>query len=459
MHNPEQMESFQEKITTSMLARIRARREPSHPGDGCPLAPTAAVPPAKLREVTFADFHEVAKLKQRNGLAADSIENWDRLWRRNPALLAGNTPSPMGWVLEANGGVVGYMGSIPLRCRYGDRTLNAVTSHGFAVDISYRAVAVSLAAAFYRQKSVDLFLSTSAIEASGKIALAFRCSTLPQPDYDTVLFWVLRPYAFAKGLMKKLDVRALLAPLGGVLGALAISGDKALRKRRPAQNDMTRPVSEVGLDVIGHDFAQFWISKLRENSGTRRIFADRTPEALRWHFEIPGDRGSVRVLCCHKDGRLDGYAVVRNDIDPESGLRKSMIADMIALDDDESVIQSLWVAAYRSAERAGCDILEVQGFPPHIRAMSSKWLPYQRKYPAHPYYFKATDLQLHAELSHAEGWYACPFDGDATLIRPSYSIPAAAINPARQEEIKAQSSLAFQPPATERTEFVEGHSS
>ena len=446
------MASFQEEIAASLLARIRSRRQPKHPGGALPLEPTAVVPRAKLREATFADFHEVAKLKERGGMAADSIENWDRLWRRNPVLAAGEASNPMGWVLEANGGVVGYMGSIPLQCRYGSRTLTAVSSHGFVVDPPYRAVAVSLASAFYRQKSVDLFLSTSAIEASGKIALAFRCSTLPQPDYDTMLFWVLRPYAFAKGVMKKLEVRPLLASVGGVFAALAVGSEKALRQRRPTQADATQPVSEAGLDAIGDDFQEFWTDKLKEKPEPPRLFADRRPAAIRWHFEIPGDRGSVRVLCCHKDGKLEGYAVVRNDIDAESGLRKSMIADMIARQDDEAVIQSLWVAAYQYSERVGSDILEVQGFPTNIRAVSSKWRPYQRKYPAHPYYFKATDPKLHAELSHAEAWYACPFDGDATLIRPSYSNPAAPINPGRQEELAAQNSLAFRPPATERTE-------
>ncbi len=445
------MASFQEKITTSILARIRARREPNHPVGGRPLAPTAVVAPAKLREVTFADFNEVAKLKERNGLAADSVENWDRLWRRNPALLRGNMPRPMGWVLEANGGVVGYMGSIPLQCRYGDRTLNAVSSHGFTVDPPYRALAVSLPAAFYRQKSVDLFLTTSAIEASGKIALAFRCLTLPQPDYDSVLFWVLRPYAFATGVMKKLELRPLLATVGGVLAALAVSSDTALRHRKPTQADATRSVSEAGLGAIGDDVDELWGETVKEKSETPRLFADRTPAALRWHFEIPGDRGSVRVLRCHKDGKLDGYAVVRSDIDPESGLRKSMIADMIAREDDEAVIQSLWVAAYQYAERAGSDVLEVLGFPNYIRAASSKWRPYQRKYPAHPYYFKAVDPKLHAELSHGEAWYACPFDGDATLIRPSYSNSATPLSPARQED-PTQSSLAFQASATDRTE-------
>jgi hypothetical protein len=376
-------------------------------------------------------------------MAADSIENWNRLWRRNPALVAGEASRPMGWVLEANGRVVGYMGSIPLQCHYGSRILRAVSAHGFVADPPYRALAVSLAAAFYRQKSVDLFLSTSAIEASGKIALAFRCSTLPQPDYDTVLFWVLRPYAFAQGLMKKLGVRPLLAPAGRVLAALAVGTDKALRHRKPTQADATRSVSDVGLDAIADDFQKFWTEKLKERPDRPRLFADRTPAAIRWHFNIPGDRGSVRVLCCHKDGKLEGYAVVRNDLDPESGLRKSMIADMIAHEDDEAVIQSLWVAAYQYSERAGNDILEVQGFPPNIRAVSSKWRPYQRKYPAHPYFFKAVDPELHAELSHGGAWYACPFDGDATLIRPSYATPAAKISPARQDGPTAPSPAAF----------------
>lgn len=445
------MTFFQEKITASILARIRARREPAPESEQICCSPTTAMPPAKLREVTFADFHEVAKLKERNGMAADSIENWDRLWRHNPALPASDITRPMGWLLEANGGVVGYFGNISLQCRYGNRTLNAVTSHGFAVDPPYRAVAVSLAAAFYRQNSVDLFLSTSAIEASGKIALAFRCSTLPQPDYDTVLFWVLRPYSFSKGLMKKLDVRPLLAPAAGFLAALAAGSDKILRHCAPRETDALRSISEAGLEAIGDDFQELWTSKLKETHGKSRVFADRAPATLRWHFEIPGDRGSVRVLCCHNNGKLDGYAIVRNDIDPENGLRKSMIADMIAREDDEKVIQSLWAAAYQYAVHTESDILEVQGFPTHIRTTGFKWRPYQRKYPAHPYFFKAVDPKLHAELCHAEAWYACPFDGDATLIRPSYSRSAAPLNPA-QQKVPTQSSVTFRAPAAKRTE-------
>jgi len=64
--------------------------------------------------------------------------------------------------------------------------------------------------------------------------------------------------------------------------------------------------------------------------------------------------------------------------------------------------------------------LEVQGFPSNIREVSHPWHPYRRKYPACPYNYKAADPVLHSELNNPAVWYACPYDGDATLVRASY---------------------------------------
>jgi hypothetical protein len=360
----------------------------------------------------------VAKLKARSGIVADSPENWNRLWRANPALAGGSANRPIGWVLDADREIVGYLGNISLQCRYGEKTLSAAATHGFCADPPYRAVSFSLASAFYRQKSVDFFVSSSAIEVSGKMALAFKCAAVPQPDYDTVLLWVLRPYSFARILVKKLDVRPVLAPIVTAVVGLAVATDKILRRRRPRLTSTALTVSESGIDAIDGEIAALWTDKLKEGT---RFYADRTPEALRWHFEIPGDRGSVRVLRCYENGKLTGYAVVRSDEDPRDGIRRSIIADLIARQDNPAIVQALWVVAYQHAKAIGSDILEVQGFPSNIREVSSVWRPYRRKYPACPYYYKATDPVLHKELSDPAAWYACPFDGDATLIRPSYS--------------------------------------
>jgi hypothetical protein len=420
---------FKEKIATMILTRIRERRKSGSASEKEPRS--LAVAPATLREAAFSDFDEVVKLKERSGLHEDSIENWNRLWRDNPALLQSKVDRPIGWVLEADGAVVGYLGNISLQCSYGDRTLTAVAATGFVVDPPYRAVALSLAAAFYRQKAVDLYLSTSAIPATGSMALVFKCAALPQPDYDTVLFWVLRPYPFAQVFTKKLSLGALLSLIGSIFVAFAIGGDTILRRRKPKRSTIPVAVSEIGPDALGSDFQALWTEIRTERP---RLFADRAPATLRWHFEIPGDMGSVRVLCCHKDGKLDGYAVVRSDTDRQNGLRKSIIADMVARQDDPVVIQALWVAAYEHAKSLGSHVLEVQGFPANIRAVCSDWRPYRRKYPACPYYYKAVDPLLHTALGDAADWYACPFDGDATLIRPSYPNSAPQISLEQQME-------------------------
>ncbi len=412
------MIAIEKTITRTILNRIRARRAESSAAHG-ELRGAGAVAPAKIREARFSDFPAVAKLKERGGLNADSLENWERLWRHNPALMHDNGEHPMGWVLEADGSVVGYLGNISLLYHYGDRTLTAATAHGLVVDPAYRALGLTLVAAYFRQKSVDVFVSTTAIEAVGKIALAFKSSALPQPDYDTALFWVLRPVGFARALAIKLKVNSTLSQIGTLLIALAVGADKIVRRRWPRQSAVPFTVSEIGVDEIGDEFQALWAEKQKEGL---RLLADHSPTALRWHFTIPGDRGSARVLCCYKNAELVGYAVVRSDTNQENSLRTSIIADLVAKGDDPEIVKALWAVAYEVAKRVGSHVLEVLGFPPGIRQVGLQWNPYRRKYPACPFYYKANDPALHQALADGAVWYASPFDGDASLIRPSYPV-------------------------------------
>jgi hypothetical protein len=436
------MGSLQEKLSAAILSRIRKnqassagrdrRQGQADHGQRAQAQVASKVPPAKLREATFADFDGIARLKRRCGIVADSPENWHRLWKANPALAEETAAHPMGWVLDAEGEIVGYLGNIFLRCQFGRRTLTAAATHGFSVDPPYRAVAFSLASAFYRQKSVDLYISSSAIEATGKMGLALKAAALPQPDYDTVLFWVLRPHSFARTLVKKLDLKPVLSPIASAAGAIGVMADKLVRRRRPRYDSTTLTVKEGGIETFGSEIEALCAERLTTDT---KVYAERSAVVLRWHFEIPGDRGSVRVLRCYESEKLRGYAVVRNDVDPDDGVRRSIIADLIAQQDDPEVVRALWAAAYEHAKAAGSEILEVQGFPSHIREVSNAWLPYRRKYTASPYYYKATDPELHKILSDPAAWYACPFDGDATLIRPSYSTSAVyhSAEPAREQ--------------------------
>jgi hypothetical protein len=91
------------------------------------------------------------------------------------------------------------------------------------------------------------------------------------------------------------------------------------------------------------------------------------------------------------------------------------LADLIADNHNPLVIQQLFTAAYNYSKASSSDVLEVVGFPSAVRKVLNRWKPYTREYPACPYYFKARDKDLHQQLQSPSVWYACPYDGDATL--------------------------------------------
>jgi hypothetical protein len=404
---------MEERVVNTILSRIRLRRRlPAHPDPHRIAHSGAARESVKLREATFSDFSGVLELKRRCGLPPDSLQNWERMWRRNPALRQVPSQRPMGWILESEGRPVGYHGNISLSYRYADRTLTAATGVGFAVDPAYRALSLSLVAAFYGQKAVDLYLTTTAIESVGKIARAFKSDPLPQADYETVLFWVLQPYHFTQAVVKKLRLSPALSRLGALAGSLLVGADKVCRRRWPRQNTTGFAFSEINPDQIGDEFQSLWMEKVNE---APRLLADRTPAVLRWHFDIPPDAGTARILCCHKDQSLVGYAAMISEQDPASGLRRSMVADLLVKQDDPEIVSALLGAAYEHAKRMGSHVLEVLGFPAGIRKVCAQWNSYRRSYPACPFYFRAADPALHKTLLNGGAWYATPFDGDTTL--------------------------------------------
>ena len=306
------------------------------------------------------------------------------------------------------------MGNISQRYCYGDRTLAAVTSSGFVVEPDFRMFGVNLARAFHRQKGVDLFLTTTAIESVGKIAQAFKCDALPQVDYDTILFWALRPYGFSRAVMYKLDLGPTLSFVGSAAGSLLVAGDRVIRRRWPNSGRVSGlNVRAINARDIGEDFDTLWAEKIRERP---RLLADRSSTSLRWHFDVPGDKGSARVLCCYRGKELLGYAVVRHaPASKPTGLRRSLIADTFVKLDNPDAVKALWSVAYDEAKRSGSDVLEILGHPGEIRKNCLGWGPYLRRYPACPFYYRADDLELHKDLLKGTAWYASPFDGDTTL--------------------------------------------
>jgi hypothetical protein len=407
------MRPIENRIVSVALARIRRHRTTQADRRGKTVVNPDRPRTARRRTVQFADFEAVADLKRRQGLRLDSTANWQRLWQENPVLRANSKTPRLGWVLEADDGVVGYLGSIPLLYQFGDRTLSAVATTSLAVDPSYRALTPSLVGPFFHQEDVDLYLATTATDVAGRIAKAFKGEFVPQREYGTVLFWVLNPLRFASALQKRMGVPGVLGGISKTLISAALCGDRVVRARRPRCPTNGLRVTDIHPRDIDEEFEGLWIRKLAEG---KRLLALRTPAVLRWHFDIPGDCRVTRVLCCHSGGRLRGYAVVQTETEDGTGLCRSTVADLLVENDDLSVVTRLLVEVYEHAKSVGGDVLEVLGFPPVIRNVCLAWAPYSRAYPQCPFLYRAAERGLREELAHENAWYAGPYDGDTTIV-------------------------------------------
>ena len=71
-----------------------------------------------IREAQFADCQAVLKLQRSVGYLGILQEDWNWLWEENPAYSSASPKMPIGWVMEANGEIVGYLGNLPSSYRY-----------------------------------------------------------------------------------------------------------------------------------------------------------------------------------------------------------------------------------------------------------------------------------------------------------------------------------------------------
>ena len=370
-----------------------------------------------VRDAVLSDGDAVQKLQEDVGIPVRPGLDWPRLWRDNPAWLASGQDSRIGWALESQGEIVGFLGSIPLLYQYGDRTLTAAAAAWFAVRVQYRGYGLALTSAFFKQDNVDLWLNTTANESSGKIFHAFHAHPVPQEGYTTAYFWVLQAHPFLKSAIRKVTRREGIARIGGALASPLLWADTAIRRRKPSLGNSRRSSTAVDIGLmdvpdLDEEFDELWTRKLTES---KRLLALRTSEMLRWHFDRSETDEKIKVLCARQDGRLIGYAITAREHLIDLDLIRTRIVDIFVEQDDPEIVDRLLLAAHEHATQDGSHVLEVIGFPNNIRERFLPGKPYTRSLPNCTYFYRVLDEGLEKDLEGSEVWYASLFDGDASL--------------------------------------------
>jgi hypothetical protein len=361
-----------------------------------------------IRTATFDDYAAIHDLKQRYGFTTTkTFEEWKHVWQCNPVLAKRTEPLPLGWALEHDAKLVGFLGNIPTFCSFAGRRLLATTANSWVVDESYRSQSLALLKRYLGQREVDLFFNTTARIPSGRIWEALGAKRLPLSCYQDVLSWITAPREVVRALLISKNIPAA--------GALSFSLGLALRiglLSRPTKRRKGQGVREVaGFDSR---FDDFW-NELRQ--GSTKLLSWRDAETLNWHFKCALAAKRARILILEANGRMIAYAVLYRQDNLEFGFKKYRIADFQCLDKSE-IEQAFGALLGHGLDlccQEGVHMLQAIGFAPEKRAVFERFGPLKRKMETWPFYFKSRHAEIETALSAATAWDPCLYDGDGSL--------------------------------------------
>jgi len=364
--------------------------------------------PPVLRNARFEDYAQIARLEVANDLQAQPEADWRSVWLDNPLWPRLSGKWPMGRVLEdAGGAIVGSVMNVPSLYRFRGRELICANGRAWVAAPEYRGFALILMDEYFNQDGADLFVNTTV----GPMALGILnelSARVPVGDWESIAYWVTGYRGFARRALEKLKI-----PLPGLLSAPA----GAVLRLKDAILGKSFPATPAGVVIeragdFDSRFDDFWGELPRRNEG--KLLALRDRATLAWHFAIPLRRRRLWIVTASRNGRMFAYCIFKRQ-DQAAGIQRIRLVDFQTLEPGETVLPAMVQAALKRCAAEKIDILDHLGCDlPKMLALD-ELAPYRQKLANWPFYYRAIDPALHAELAHADLWDPSSFDGDASF--------------------------------------------
>lgn len=374
-----------------------------------PASPRALKPP-KLREARFEDYAQIASLASRFDLHTESYPAWTHLFSNNPASRASQARVPIGWVLDFDGSIAGYLGNIALTYHLEGRTYLAATTRAWVVDTPYRSYSPLLLATYFQQRNVDLFLSTTVNSQSEAAYSSFQSSRVPVGAWDRTLFWITHYRGFIASYLRK-SASSLAEPLSYPLSAGLYVCDQIKQSHLPTDNDI--PV----LPAISFDdrFQSFW-EQLRAQK-SKVLIADRSQEALDWHFKFALQQNRAWIYTVEGKSGLIAYAVFLRYDFPQVGLTRMRLADFqcIAPENSANILTAMLATATDRCRKESIHMFELVGVTSALEKKLESACPHARPLGSWLSYYKVNNASLANVIQSPAVWEPSLFDGDSSL--------------------------------------------
>ena len=156
-------------------------------------------------------------------------------------------------------------------------------------------------------------------------------------------------------------------------------------------------------------FDAFWNRFLAANDG---VVSSRDPRRLRWLFDESIKAGKVLLATAERDGRIDGYVLLRAEEGCDKAPKLYDIIDVCAVANDTNCLRDLGKGALRLAGRhGGVKVFFVGGMPKQEEWLD-KVFPYCHQKDFSSFMYVASDPEVRESLEQNKGWFFGPFDGE-----------------------------------------------
>ena len=363
----------------------------------------------KIREIQTEDYPQIRELHIKYNLKILDKVEWINFWSRNPCIQDSKDSLPLGWILEENKRIVGYLGNIPKEYYYKNKKFVIACSHAWIAEDKYRLEAFSLLNSFFSQKNIDIFMVTSANNISAKIFTRYNAKKIPLQNYQNSMFVILDLekliYSFLK--YKRLPFEKMIGKLVFYLASIIFY--KKLTFWKKINKSKKVELSKI----IDGEFDEFWHSyKLNFQD---KFLQSRTSNWIKWHMQNKIENGKAWIMSVRENNKILGYAICSERNNDKIKLRRIALIDLVSLEDNQEVYISLIKDCISEAKERGYHIFEIIGFKNLKRKIFSNFKTFNRKLPGFPFYYKSRNYIHDNFLKLGETWDPSLIDGDSFL--------------------------------------------
>jgi len=369
---------------------------------------TATVSAPQLRRATLDEYEHIVRIESSNALGSLLRDEWRNLWLGNPLWPRLGRDWPIGWVLEnAAGRLVGSLVNFPSLYKFRGQDLICANGRGWVVDPGYRSFALALMGEYFGQPEADLLINTT-VGPNAAAMIGALSDRIPQGDFQTVGYFATAYRGLAAKALRKM--RVPMPDLAAYPTAAALRLKDAVRLL--AMPSTPRSVVIEAAERFDHRFDAFWDELVGQNP--EKLLAVRDRAALSWHFAVPMRRGHLWILTASRKGLLRGYCIFKRQ-EPDGLVRRMRLIDYQTLDVQDDLLPGLLKAALRRCAQEGFHVLEHLGTGLPKMHSFDRFAPYRRTLPCWPFYYRAADPAIDAQLAVPEVWDPSVFDGDASI--------------------------------------------